>query len=62
MVTSQQEWLIKYLLSNGFVVKNTPELQQKISGMTAEQIIKAMETAKSVQDELNSTPLGRELL
>lgn len=61
MENVKQEWLVNYLLNHGFVVKNTTELQEKISGMTAQDIVKAMETAKSMQDELNSTPLGREL-
>jgi hypothetical protein len=61
MNTIKQEWLVNYLLNNGFLVKNTTELQEKISGMTADDIIKAMETAKIMLDGLNSTPLGREL-
>jgi hypothetical protein len=61
MENVKQEWLVNYLLNHGFVVKNTTELQEKISGMTAQDIVKAMETAKAMQDELNSTPLGREL-
>jgi hypothetical protein len=61
MENVKQEWLVNYLLNHGFVVKNTTELQEKISGMTAHDIIKAMETAKSMQDKLKSTPLGREL-
>lgn len=61
MNTTKQEWLINYLLTHGFLVKNTKELQEKINGMTANDILAAMEVAKSIQDELNSTPLGREL-
>lgn len=61
MNTTKQEWLVGYLVNHGFVVKNTLELQQKIAGMTAQDIIKAMEIAKNIQEELNSTPLGREL-
>lgn len=62
MDTSQQEWLINYLLTNGFLVKNTDELQSKISGMTANQIIQAMEMAKSLREGLEASPLGKELL
>lgn len=61
MNKTKQEWLINYLLMHGFLVRNTKELQDQISGMTANDIISAMETAKSIQDKLNSTPLGREL-
>jgi nickel-dependent lactate racemase len=62
METSKQEWLIKYILVNGFIFNNPLELQKKISGMTATDIIKAMEKAKNMQDKLQSTTLGRELL
>lgn len=62
METPQQEWLVNYLLTNGFLVKNTIELQTKISGMTANQIIEAMEKAKSLREGLEASPLGRELL
>lgn len=57
----KQDWLVNYLLTNSFFVTNTKELQEKINGMTADDILTAMETARSIQDELNSTPLGREL-
>lgn len=61
MNTAKQDWLINYLINNGFSVKNTLELQEKINGMTASQIIDAMETAKTIRENLDSTPLGREL-
>lgn len=61
MNTTKQDWLINYLINNGFSVKNTLELQEKINGMTASQIIDAMEIAKTIRENLDSTPLGREL-
>lgn len=61
MNTTKQDWLVNYLINNGFSVKNTLELQEKINGMTATQIIEAMETAKTIRENLDSTPLGREL-
>lgn len=61
MNTAKQDWLVNYLINNGFSVKNTLELQEKINGMTASQIIDAMETAKTIRENLDSTPLGREL-
>lgn len=61
MNTAKQDWLVNYLINNGFCVKNTLELQERINGMTASQIIDAMETAKTIRENLDSTPLGREL-
>jgi hypothetical protein len=62
MENTKQEWLVRYLVDGGFNVTNPTELQKKISGMTADQIIKAMERARVLQEQLNSTPLGRELV
>lgn len=62
MNTSQQDWLVSYLLTHGFMVMNTEELQTRISGMTALQIIEAMERAKNIKDQLQLSPLGKELL
>lgn len=53
--------LTDYLLKCNFSVKDTLELQKMIAGMTADQIIGAMESAKKIQDQLNSTSLGKEL-
>lgn len=61
MDNTKQEWLTKYLLNHGFSVSLDVELESRISGMTAEQIILAMETAKKLRDSLNATSLGREL-
>jgi hypothetical protein len=62
METKQQEWLINYLVNHNFTVDNANELQKKISGMTASQIIEAMKIARDLQEKLGSTALGRELL
>lgn len=62
MELTKQEWLVNYLITHGFLVKNTLELQSRISGMTANQIIEAMEKARNLREELNSSPLGKELL
>lgn len=61
MDKTKQEWLTKYLLNCGFTVSADVDLQSQISGMTAQQIIVAMETAKKLMDNLNATSLGREL-
>lgn len=61
MDKTKQEWLTRYLLNHGFSVSLDIELESRISGMTAEQIIVAMETAKKLMDNLNATSLGREL-
>lgn len=61
MNTKKQDWLTDYLINHNFSVPNTEELQERISGMTAQQIIEAMESAKQIQDRLSSTSLGKEL-
>lgn len=61
MNTKKQEWLTDYLVNHNFSVVNTEELQENISGMTAEQIIQAMESARKIQESLSSTLLGKEL-
>lgn len=61
MQNSKESWLIEYLLNSKFLF-NPADLEEKISGMTATQIINAMEAAKTLQTDLNNTPLGRELL
>jgi hypothetical protein len=52
---------MKYLLNCGFVVPADQDLQNHITGMTSNDIIQAMEKAKKLMDNLNSTSLGREL-
>lgn len=60
MQNTKEEWLVNYLLSNGVLI-NPVDLEEKISGMTATQILKAMEAARTLQSDLSNTPLGREL-
>jgi len=62
METEQQKWLVNYLINNNFQIEDHGELLSHITGMTAGQIIDAMEKAKQLQTELNSTGLGKELL
>jgi hypothetical protein len=52
-----REVLIKY----SFNVPMEVDLQALIAGMTADEIIAAMEEAKIINDGLKSTSLGREL-
>jgi hypothetical protein len=61
MEQTKQEFLINYLIKNNFSTTSCKDLEKAISGMTAGQIIKAMEIAKSIQDNLNATSLGKEL-
>lgn len=60
METTKEQWLINYILTNGFLFNST-DLEKHISGMTASQIIQAMDIAKTLQTDLTSTPLGKEL-
>jgi len=61
MTSKKEEWLTNYLITHKFGVVDYEELQRMISGMTAGQIINAMEVAKQIQDRLSSTSLGKEL-
>jgi len=61
MAQTKEEFLIDYLIKNNFSATSSKDLEKAISGMTAHQIIKAMEIAKSIQDNLNATSLGKEL-
>ncbi len=58
---TQKEWLVNHLVDNNFNLENTEDLVKKISGMTAQEIIDSMETARLINDRLNSTSLGKEL-
>lgn len=58
---TQKEWLVNHLLNTNFNLTNTDDLIEKISGMTAKEIIDSMEMAKNISDRLNSTSLGKEL-
>lgn len=53
--------LTKYLVNYNFNVIDPKGLEKLISGMTAEQILKAMNLAKEIQENLNSSTLGKEL-
>jgi hypothetical protein len=58
---TKQEWLKNYLVGCNFNIPAESNLQEKLSGLTAVQIVQAMEDAKKQLDKLNKTPLGREL-
>jgi hypothetical protein len=61
MSQKQQDWLVHHLVSNGFCDLDMQTLEDRVSGMTAIEIIDAMEEAKLIRDRLNSTLLGKEL-
>lgn len=61
MDTRQKE-LVSYLIKNTFNVADYKDLDRRISGMTANQIIEAMEEAKQLIEKLKSSSLGRELM
>lgn len=61
MDTRQKE-LVSYLIKNTFSVTDYKDLDRRISGMTANQIIEAMEEAKQLIEKLKSSSLGRELM
>jgi len=61
MSQKQQDWLVDYLVSHNFNVEDSDKLIDKITGMTAQDILSAMEKAKVINDRLNSTSLGKEL-
>jgi hypothetical protein len=61
MSSSQMEWLRDYLVQYGFNVPEVVDLQTKISGMSADEIITAMEQAKLICDRLKDSSLGKEL-
>lgn len=62
MNSKRLEWLVDYLINSNFgMISSSEELEKNISGMTAKQIIEAMENAKKIQDSLKATSLGREL-
>jgi hypothetical protein len=61
MTQTKEEFLIDYLIKNNFSATSSKDLEKAISGMTAQQIIKAMEIAKNIQTNLNATSLGKEL-
>ena len=58
---TKEEWLKNYLVSCDFNIPAESNLQEKLSGLTALQIVQAMEDAKKILDKLKKTSLGREL-
>lgn len=60
-MTAKQDWLVNYVINNGFLVSNSKELERYISGMTANDIIEALEKALAIRQKLSETSLGREL-
>ena len=61
MEQTKQTMLIDYLVKHNFNIPANVDLQKTISGMTAQQIVQAMEIAKDIQSRLMTTSLGREL-
>lgn len=60
-MTSKQVWLVNYVINNGFLASNSKELESYISGMTANDIIEALDKALSIRQKLSESSLGREL-
>jgi hypothetical protein len=60
-MSTKKDSLREILIRYSFNVPADMDLQALIAGMTADEIITAMEEAKIVNDKLKSTSLGREL-
>lgn len=58
---TKQEWLKNYLVVCDFNIPEGSNLQERLTGLTALQIVQAMEDAKKLLDSLKKTSLGREL-
>ena len=58
---TKQEWLKNYLISCDFHIPTENNIQERLSGLTAIQIVQAMEDAKKILDKLKKTSLGKEL-
>ena len=58
---TKQEWLKNYLISCDFHITAENNIQERLSGLTAIQIVQAMEDAKKILDKLKKTSLGKEL-
>lgn len=56
---TSQEKLINYLINTDTPVNE--EIDYVIAGMTAQEIITALEVVKNIRSNLNSSSLGREL-
>lgn len=60
-MTTKQDQLVNYVVTNGFLVTNSKEIEKYVSGMTANEIIDALEKALSIKQSLSQSSLGREL-
>jgi hypothetical protein len=56
---TSQEKLINYLINTDTPVNE--EIDYVIAGMTAQEIVTALEVVKNIRSNLNSSSLGREL-
>lgn len=61
-LTPKQERLINYLISHSFNNLSADEVQEIISGMTAQAITECLDEARTRLEGLKATGLGRELL
>ena len=59
MSYTQQEKLVNYLINTDNVVNE--EIDYVIAGMTAQEIVSALEVVKNIRFNLNASSLGREL-
>jgi hypothetical protein len=59
MSYTQQEKLVNYLINTDNVVNE--EIDYVIAGMTAQEIVSALEVVKNIRYNLNCSSLGREL-
>jgi Uri superfamily endonuclease len=61
----KQKWLVDYLVNTSFVetgvIPKNEQLEEKISGMTADDIIQSILKARDIQENLKASSLGREL-
>lgn len=61
-LTQPQEKLVNYLINHNFLNLNNEEVQEMISGMTAQAISESLEEARKRMNSLKSSGLGRELV
>lgn len=61
-LTQPQERLVNYLINHNFLNLNNEEVQEMISGMTAQAITESLEEARKRMNSLKSSGLGRELV
>lgn len=60
-MTTKQDQFVNYVVTNGFIVSNSKEIEKYISGMTANDVIIALEKALAIKQNLSQSSLGREL-